>query len=207
MNESGPTLHLSEKRKFSRNRPEALKIFGAALLIFVYAILSGRTVSTALSAQANEYQVKSAFVYNFFKFVSWPQEALPNQEAELTLCVMGSDPLGNTLESLNGKEVKGRKLKVKKIRKKEEADSCQALYICRSEQARAEKILKGIKGPVLTIGDMKQFASSGGVINLVIVNKRVSFEINTDAAAQAGIQISSQLLKLARIVGTERGKR
>jgi hypothetical protein len=203
LSESDSALHISGKRQFSRNWPGALKILGAALLVFIFAMLSRSVAAMAESPQANEYQVKTAFVYNFFKFVSWPQDALPSPEAGLTLCVMGSDPLGNALESLNGKTVKDRKLQVKRIRKKEEANSCQALYICKSEQSRTESTLRGIKGHILTIGDMKNFASSGGIINFVIVSNRVSFEINTDAAARAEIQISSQLLKLAKIVRTE----
>ncbi len=204
MNESESTLPISEKRHFSRNWPEALKIFGAALLVIIFAMLSGSAATFAASPPANVYQVKTAFVYNFFKFISWPQDASPSPEAGITICVLGSDPLGDALESLTGKEVNGKTLLVKRLRKKEEANSCNALYICRSEQARIGSILKGIKGNVLTIGDIKYFASSGGIINFVVVKNRVSFEINTDAAAQAGIRISSQLLKLARIVRTDR---
>jgi hypothetical protein len=89
---------------------------------------------------------------------------------------------------------------VRRITGVEDAGRCQIVYVGRSERDQARNILKGIKAGILTIGDMNQFTSSGGIINFVIVENRVSFEINIDAAERSGLKISSQLLKLAKIV-------
>lgn len=53
---------------------------------------------------------------------------------------------------------------------------------------------------VLTVGETDQFAAHGGVIQLILRDKQVRFEINVDAASQEGLKISSKLLALARIV-------
>jgi hypothetical protein len=89
---------------------------------------------------------------------------------------------------------------VQRIAKVEDASRCQIVYVSKSEQDKAKNILKEIKEGVLTIGEINHFASSGGIINLVISKNRVSFEINTDASERAKLKISSHLLKLAKIV-------
>jgi len=56
-------------------------------------------------------------------------------------------------------------------------------------------------GPgVLTVGEGEAFAHAGGVIAFVIENRRVRFDINQTAADSAGLQLSSKLLSVARLV-------
>lgn len=170
------------------------------LLLFLSLMLLKLNVSRVEAAGPDPSQVKAAFVYNFTKFVSWPPETLPPEASRITLCVLGNDSLGDTLESLSGKTASGRVLSVKRIKRREEASECEILYLCKSESRHMKEILQGVKSGVLTIGDMRNFISSGGMINFVIDNNRVSFEINPDAAATGRIRISSQLLRLAKIV-------
>ncbi len=152
-------------------------------------------------AGTSEFQVKAAFVYNFVKFVQWPRDSfLTTGDAPISICVLGQDPLGDALESLKGLADYGKNISVRRIAGQGEIDRCQVLYLCKSEKEAMGNILKGMKAGVLTIGDMKSFASAGGIINFVIVDNRVSFEINVDAAERARLKISSQILKLAKIV-------
>lgn len=174
---------------------------GATVMLVLCATLAEPTASLSRLADTTEYQVKAAFIYNFVKFVQWPADAfLEKAGASISLCILGRDELGDALEGLNGKSAQGRIFSVRRIDRPGEADRCQVLYLCRSERERMRAILKGIKAGVLTIGDMKSFASAGGIINFVLTQKKVSFEINVEAAEKAGLKISSQLLKLAKIV-------
>ena len=67
-------------------------------------------------------------------------------------------------------------------------------------------LFKALEGhSVLTVSDMEGFAQQGGVINLVIRNQRLGFEINEDAAQRANLKISSKLLKLAKVVKDKEG--
>jgi hypothetical protein len=172
----------------------------AAVFLSIAGIFIMVWASIVVAEEPSEPQVKAAFVYNFTKFVQWPNHILPPGEPQLSLCVFGSDPLADALESLKGKSASGRQLSVRRITGVEDAGRCQIVYVGRSERDQARNILKGIKAGILTIGDMNQFTSSGGIINFVIVENRVSFEINIDAAERSGLKISSQLLKLAKIV-------
>jgi len=175
--------------------------FRILLLAFLSVMLQSRLNAIPVQAAGPDPSlVKAAFAYNFIKFVSWPPETLPPEATGITLCVLGNDPLGNALESLSGKTVNGKLLTVKRMKNREEASDCHILYICKSESKQVKDILRSTRGGVLTIGDMKHFASVGGIINFIFVDSRISFEINTDAAATGGIRISSQLLRLAKIV-------
>jgi len=77
------------------------------------------------------------------------------------------------------------------------------LFIASAESSRAEEIVQLLKGTsVLTIAETPGFSKQGGVINFVLEDSKVRFEVNVDAAKQAGLNISSRLLSLAKIVQT-----
>lgn len=153
-------------------------------------------------AQATaEYQVKAAFLYNFAKFVEWPESAFANAEAPLTICVIGDDPFGSSLDALRDKTVKNRKIAVKRVSGVAQAGLCQVLFISTAEEDRMDEILVSLKGhATLVAGDAERFARRGGMIGFLMERNKVVFEINENAAKKAGLQISSQLLKLARTV-------
>ena len=178
----------------------SLRNLQAAAFLSIAGILFMGWASIVVAEESAESQVKAAFVYNFTKFIQWPIRTLPPGEPKVSLCVLGDDPLGDSLESLTGKTTSGRQLSVRRIPRVEDSGHCQIVYICKSERDQARNILKGIKEGILTIGEMSHFTSSGGIINLLIVENRISFEINVDAAERAGLKINSQLLKLAKIV-------
>jgi hypothetical protein len=202
--ENGATFDTEEDR---RDFVKRLTAFGAIVLISVCVAFAGPGASSAGSVETSEFQVKAAFVYNFVKFVQWPRDSFPaTGDVPISICVLGQDPLGDALESLKGLTAYGRNISVRRIAGQAEIDRCQVLYICKSERDAIVNILKGMKAGVLTIGDMRSFASTGGIINFVIVDNRVSFEINVDAAEKARLRISSQILKLAKIVKEGGGK-
>jgi hypothetical protein len=164
-------------------------------------------VPAHLGAQAAEYDVKAAFLYNFTKFVDWPPSAFPDPN-NLKICVLGDDPFGKSLRSVAGEQVGSHKLTVMQTESISRPTGCQVLFISRSERERLPQILAAIKeSPVLTVGDTNGFADHGVIINFVLEGSKVRFEINTDSADRAGIKISSKLLQLAKRIVTNPGAR
>lgn len=150
------------------------------------------------ASSAPEYEVKAAFLYNFAKFIQWPAEKAP--DATLRLCLLRDDPFGASMDAVKGKAVGDRRLEVSLVTAPSAAAGCQILFIPRSQAGDLDRVLATLKGsPVLTVGDTRGFAERGVIINFFIENQKVRFEINVDAARRAGLSISSQLLKLARI--------
>jgi hypothetical protein len=151
---------------------------------------------------ATEYQVKAAFLYNFAKFVEWPPSSFSDPSAPLRICVLGQDPFGQELRNItNERTVNGRKLQVDELVDAHLARPCHILFIAASEKAQLKQIFESLRGiDALTVGDTKGFAELGVIINFVLENNRVQFEVNHKAAEQAGLKISSKLLNVAKVV-------
>jgi len=161
----------------------------------------------ALPAQARpraapEYAVKAAFLYNFAKYVTWPPEVFANDQAPIRLGILGDAPFGNALRVLTGKLVHGRRIEVRRCRSLKELERCQVVFVSLSTPWLLREVLAEVRSrPILTVGEVPAFAREGGIINFVLVDGKVRFEINPTAARRAGIRIHSQLLRIARIVG------
>jgi hypothetical protein len=159
---------------------------------------------SAQSPTAGEYQVKATFLYNFAKFVEWQPSSFSDASAPLRICIFGQDPFGQELRDITSeKTVNGRQLQVDQVVDLQLARTCHILFIASSEKAQLKRIFEDLRGTdVLTVGDTKGFAELGGIINFVLEDDRVHFEVNRKAADQAGLKISSKLLRLAkRVIG------
>jgi YfiR/HmsC-like len=164
----------------------------AALLVLLAAL--------PLGAQELEYQLKAAFLYNFVKFVEWPAEAFNGEKSPLSICIHGTDPFGDTLDTVvRGETVGERGLIVQRPESLSDLRDCHVLFVSRSEKARLPEILARVEGePVLTVGDADGFLKAGGIINFVLEENKVRFAINPEAAERNRLKISSKLLRLAK---------
>lgn len=149
-----------------------------------------------------EYQVKAAFLYNFTRFVEWPPEAFPKPNDPIMICILGENPFGSALEQITrGKLVSDRSIRVKEVGSGQEGRACQVLFISSSERKEIRAILGELRGAsVLTVGDAQRSAEEGCIIEFLLENNKVRFEINTTAADHARLKISSKLLNLAKAV-------
>jgi hypothetical protein len=171
--------------------PNALII----VLVFLGPVLLAQAARTT-----SESELKAAFVYNFAKFVTWPQGSRGNTDKPFAIGVLGDPELGRTLQRLlEGKNLGGRSLAVMTFVSIDELRATDVLFIHSDQKKTLEAVLQVIAGlPVLTVGDAENFAELGGVVQLVREDRRMRFDINVAAAEQAGLRIQSQLLKLAR---------
>ncbi len=172
----------------------------SAVLIFTLALQV--PVARPQSATPGEYQLKAAFLFNFAKFIEWPPSSFANPQSTFEICILGNDPFGTAMDDLlRGKVVAEHPVVVTRRKGIEDARHCQILFISSSEQKRLPAILEALKGTnTLAIGETDGFAASGGVIQFTLEEQHVRFIINTDAAGRAGLQISSKLLALAKVV-------
>jgi hypothetical protein len=162
------------------------------------------TVGSAVGAQtpSSEAQVKAAFLYNFLKFVEWPPDVFLTPQDSLIVGIVGG---GSTADAaaqfLDGKPVQGRAVAIRRLKDEGPRPTVHAIFIGDADASRARRLLESVaNAAVLSIGEREDFAEDGGVIGLTVEAQKVRFEINTDAAATAGLKISSKLLALARIV-------
>lgn len=142
--------------------------------------------------------LKAAFIYNFAKFTRWPDEVWAGEESPLNLCLAGSDSLTDAVEMLEGKPVKEHRVSIKQISELQDLSPCHMLYIASSEGPHLDEILGSAQGKsILTISELSDFASAGGMIELIQQEGHTRFIINKQVANQHGLRFSSRLLSLA----------
>jgi hypothetical protein len=171
--------------------------------LMFWAWLVGPGTARGETPEFREYAVKVALLYNFAKFVDWPPESFKNEASPFILGIVGTDPFGATLETLKDKTVKGRRLIIRKLPRLENFDECHLLFFSGSEKSNVRNLLASLKNHnILTVSDMEKFASQGGMLGLVNVDEKINFEVNIDTVSHSKLKVSSQLLKLAKIVHT-----
>lgn len=148
-----------------------------------------------------EAQIKAAFVYNFAKFVEWPDEAA-SPAAPMLVGVVGDPQLADVVgETLQGKNVRGHPFLVRHFPSPENLALCHILLVTSQDTLAVQRTLHTARAsPTLTIGDLPGFSDQGGVIELVLEDNKFRFEINAGAARRSGLKVSSRLLRLARSV-------
>lgn len=172
------------------------------LLLALWVVFSGGLVASAESPAPTMHQVQAAFLFNFAKFVTWPDDAFQRSENSLIIGVLGEDPFGAVLEeTIRDKTVMGKKLAVKRFVRIQDAVNSHILFLSSSEESHLPHILKVLeKNTVLTVSDMEQFAERGGMVAFTVEDQKVRFNVNVGAVERAGLKMGSQLLKLARII-------
>jgi hypothetical protein len=183
-------LRLSERTKLISRRELALAItllsFGQYCLPFLRA-----------QQKPNEYQVKAAYLFNFGKFVT--SLASNGDAGRFTICVLGKDPFGVLLDSaLANQTIGGQGVVARRLTKPEDAVGCRILFISSSEDHQLRDILMALaKNDVLTVSDIAQFSERGGMIEFIPQGDRVRFAVNVSNVEDAGLSLSSELLKVA----------
>ena len=148
--------------------------------------------------------MKTAFLYNFTKFVEWPDTT--NANTRFIIGIVGEDPFGKGLDdAVKSETVRGRPIVIQRLKSGDKLPACDILFISRSERDNFETILNSVEEfPVLTVADLPGAAAKGAMVNLLVVQGSVKMEINRHEAERAHLQISSKLLGLAKIVESDK---
>ncbi len=188
-------LHFSsDVRKKRLKKLSFFKKLGFLSIIIWFASLS------AAADKPSEYRVKATFLYHFAQFTEWEPGVFESDNSPLMLCILGEDPFGDALKDIENKNIRGRPLFIRKCKDSKEISGCHILFVSPSEEGNLMNILSDIKDqPCLTVSDLEGFTQLGGIIKFFIMENKVRFEINPDAADRSRIKISSRLLKIADI--------
>jgi hypothetical protein len=169
-------------------------------LAVLFAAFPAHTADRSL-----EYAVKATFLYKFASFVEWPQGSFEHDSSPFNICVVGADPFaGRIQEAVSGQSVGRHPIVLRHIVKAEPHSNCHVMFVSRSASQPPDEALKAVSGtPTLTVTD-SALGTTAGIMHFVIVDARVSFDIDNVAAARNRLAISSKLLALARRVNAAR---
>ena len=163
--------------------------------------------SVAAQAQiSREYQLKAVFLYNFAQFTEWPTNVFADDKSPIVIGIVGADPFDRVLQdTIRDENVGGHPLTVQHYLHATDIKPCHILFITQSEMRHADEILQAVKGkPVLTVADTDSASTAGAMIRFVLVNNKVHFRINAEAAHAANISLSSKLLRVAELTPSGR---
>jgi len=153
-----------------------------------------------------EYPIKATYLYNFAKYVRWPEPSVPDaadRPESFTVGIVGrSAIIGPLREIAHKRQVEGRSVRLVSVRNAADFAQCHMVFVPSTEaQAFVATVLPHAPvGPVLLVGESPGFAAHGGMVNFYTENNRVKFEINPKKAEAVKLKISSKLLRLGRIV-------
>ncbi len=194
------------------------------ILTLCLAVLAGPATGSSVPTEgtgSSEYEVKAAFLYNFIRFVEWPDETLSVNEP-IVVGIVGEDRFVDAFEPAKDKLVKARKVSLRRFEdlrgnggleqenrlaidvQIESLKKCDVVFIGSSEKRYMRDILKALGGiAVLTVGETEGFLESGGMINFVVEDGKICFEINAAAAEQAGLEMRARFMRLAKRIVRE----
>lgn len=165
-----------------------------AVLFLLALLLPGEAHPQSAMLEA---EVKATYLYKLAQFVTWPPGALPS--GPFTVCVVGGRPFSGLLDqAVQGAQVQQHPIVVRHYASIRFNPGCQVMFVTASDPQQIAAMLAAVRGsPVLTVTDSQQETDATGIINFVLVDGRVRFQIDRRAAAQNGLIISSKLLSLA----------
>lgn len=175
----------------------------AAALLMLLSMLPATAQAAADSDAQLALKVKAALLYNLVKFVSWPPSKLPGPDAPLRLCVLElvPEPLAATVDdTVRGKSVDGHPLVSYRSSRAADLRDCHLIYAAGGDEPRLRAALAALAGSGALLVHEHGETLSEGAVRLLVVDRKLRFEINVDAAERENLQLSSKLLSLSLVV-------
>lgn len=176
-------------------------------IVFLFFIISILSYPASVFAQTilKEDKIKASYIFNFIRFIQWPEQRLGNNTSPLNVCVINrSDRFIKAFKPVVGKKVNGHPLTLHKVSDADELSQCHVVYIDKSKQKKIKELINFFDdNKILSISDIETFCKDGGMIGMVNIKGKIKVEINLDAARRAGFHISSNLLEVAKIVTSQ----
>ena len=168
------------------------------VFILILALLMQAPTMASNTAGNTQDLIRAAMVYNFCKFVEWPHE---KTHENLVLGVISDGFEVPDFSSIDGKSVQAQQLEVRTVSSRKDLAECHLLFIAEGQNMPLQDAFAESRNEsILTISEIDDFCTQGGIIQMVPRRGKMRFFINRKAADDAGLTLSSQLLKRARIV-------
>ena len=173
------------------------------ILFLVFSIVSLFFPATAVAGDAKIDNIKVAYIYNFIRYINWPESN--TKKDVFHICVHKDSDLQEKLLKLESKTVKSKNIKIFSISGAgKELSKCEVLVLPKLKQAELKEFTTyASPSNILTISDTQGYARLDVMINLVVLDNKIRFEVNLNEVDSAALTISSNLLKLAKIVESE----
>ena len=175
-------------------------VLNRALRTVAAVLATALALSQVLAAQASENAIKAAYLYNFTKFIDWPESAFPAAASSFSVCVFAEPGFRRELKAILINEfVRGRPITITEFENGDDLKGCHLVYFGAEHLDRSARRLPSLKQtPVLTVGEGERFLQQGGLIAFQLEGSRLRFDISKRGVEAAGLIVSSKLFRVAR---------
>lgn len=175
--------------------PRRSSIFKMMILLFLLMCSGMRMPLFAQQDTGHIQNVEAVFIYHFTKYIQWMDE----DSLEFTIGLIGDTQVLEPLTEIAQRQhVRRKEIRVCPIANMDEIESCQVVFVSRSGEEQLNGIISRSQNRnILIVSEIEGALESGVMINFLLLQETVKFEINLRAMKQAGFQPSSELLKLA----------
>lgn len=151
------------------------------------------------SAESANLKLKSMFVYNFIKNVEWPES---QKAGDFKVTILGDKDLYQMMNSTYaGKEINGQKLVFNYVDSYGNVAFAHILYVAPEFSGELSKNSSKLrKNKTLVVTDKGGLLYDGSVINFIVTNNKLAFEISKSNAELVPLTIGPALLKMATSV-------
>ena len=172
------------------------------LAILLCALLPQPTIYARAPQINAEYKLKAAFLYNFTRFVEWPENAFSSTTSPVIIGIIGEDPFGAFIDELvSNEKIGNRSIIIRRFKGVTDIANCHILYICYQQTEKIAAVLSTASNKgILTIADAPPFTRMGGMVQFYTDKNKIRMQINNGAAKRAGLNISTKLLSVAKVV-------
>jgi len=192
------------KLKFLTVKRAGLVGLTAKSLAVLCLFFSSLGLSSAQTGTFEESDVKAAFLYYFFHFITWPERGSEPANTPYEFCVVKKGPVVKALQSvLASPKATKTAVDIRQISNTKKVSGCDYVFIDSASEKYVQTIIAATHGKaILTISEIEGFASMGGMIELKRNSNRVNVLMNVDVLNAQRLKASSKLLKLATIIST-----
>lgn len=175
-----------------------------ALCLLLCALAStawGQTSALGRNPFASDDQVKAAYLYKFPHYIEWPPAAFPAADSPYVIGVAGSEGVFRELSGIAaGRTINNRPVAIRRLQALDDLAGVHIVYVGGSKAQQAQWAGEAGKRPILVVTDTEGTAPPGSMVNFVLAEARVRFEVFLGPAEAAGIRINSRMLSVASSV-------
>lgn len=154
---------------------------------------------TLAEESSNEYKIKAGYLYNFTKFVSWPQDNSPS----FNVCILAVDPFGDLIDPIEKRSVSERPIKIYRLTDAKSINATPSFF-CHILFSPLVYPPKNLPVNTLTVGERENFAQDGGMIEFIHKDSRIKLLVNLRAVRNSSLKVSAKLLEVAEILAEDK---
>ena len=141
----------------------------------------------------------SKFMINLAKFITWPDSTFSDPSTPIKYCILGTEAMGGVLDqAMEGKNAKGRTFNIQRTNVADltTAKACHVVFISVTDPEQLAGVIDALDGlPVLTVGELENFAQYGGMVGFYGKGRKIALAINKKRLESAGLAASSKLYR------------